>query len=243
MSAIIREGAKLNAAINKMAATGKEYRAIQHQVAVSTIFHAAEHGDARPMTAFFGYLSRGDQQLFRMYLRRVTHEVGGRWIDYSTSDGFLVVKTTDKADGANVAKRRRDVVNLSERLIACKEGDKWLPDVSGKATPIVPFHDPNPFRENMAVINDADALKAIRRFYKLAMGENVPANTRVQFSEAMKKELASAEERFERIAEATNAAEELSTLNVDGKPESKAARRRKAAQPEAKPEVPAAQPA
>ena len=61
MSAIIREGAKLNAAINKMAATGKEYRAIQHQVAVSTIFHAAEHGDARPMTAFFGYLSRGDQ--------------------------------------------------------------------------------------------------------------------------------------------------------------------------------------
>ncbi len=74
MFTIQKTNKTLSTAIKSYATAQGKLNDKAHVLAVSVIFHAAEHGDVRPLQAFYDTLTVNNQTSFKQYIRRIFTE-------------------------------------------------------------------------------------------------------------------------------------------------------------------------
>ena len=111
---IIRTESDLNREIGSFATLYSKTHAAAHKLMVSTLVHAAEHGQPAPLNRFFQILATNDKDAARLYIRRTfailggwdgtttvpqadmeTYKVNGAFLEYRTKEGFVVLSSKD----------------------------------------------------------------------------------------------------------------------------------------------------
>lgn len=88
-----------------LAVKGYKMNAVMmHHAACAVAFHAAQHGDPRPMNDLFKEMRENDKNGFRFWVGKLCtysfkqedgSEVSGQWLAYTKKDGFVVKKGTE----------------------------------------------------------------------------------------------------------------------------------------------------
>lgn len=83
--------AKLLEGVAKFQKLQQEFHDNAHVLAVSVLFHAAEHGDVRPLNNFFNVLAKNYQTALKLYWMRIQKENPEvNFLTYTTKEGFKV---------------------------------------------------------------------------------------------------------------------------------------------------------
>lgn len=88
-----------------LAVKGYKMNAVMmHHAACAVAFHAAQHGDPRPMNDLFKEMRENDKNAFRFWIGKLAtysvtmedkSEIQGQWLAYTKKDGFVVKKGTE----------------------------------------------------------------------------------------------------------------------------------------------------
>lgn len=101
----IRSGASGVNHLVGLAVKGYKMNAVMmHHAACAVAFHAADHGDPRPMNALFKEMRENDKNAFRFWVGKLSTytlvmedktEVIDNWLSYTKKDGFAVKPRTE----------------------------------------------------------------------------------------------------------------------------------------------------
>lgn len=96
--------AKLLDGIAKFKKLQDQFHDDAHVLAVSVMFHAAEHGDVRTMNNFYNVLSKNYQTAYKLYWARIAKEHPEvAFLTFNTKEGFKVKKDVEKEKTAFMA--------------------------------------------------------------------------------------------------------------------------------------------
>lgn len=85
--------------VNRFSKRSKSFHNDMHVLAVSVLFHAAEHGDCRPLDRFYNdALPRAYQVSFKLFVKRIMDPKGfdtGVWLTFERETFNIVSETTE----------------------------------------------------------------------------------------------------------------------------------------------------
>lgn len=89
-----------------------------HVLAVSVLYHAAAHGDTRPLQNFFNVLPKNFQTSLKLYWARIAKEHPEvDFLNYTTKEGFTVKK--------DVEKQKKAFMTFADDNLINPDGDKF----------------------------------------------------------------------------------------------------------------------
>jgi len=148
--------AELATRVKNFSKRSKMFHADMHQLAISVLFHAAEHGECTPLNSFFNdALPVSYQTSFKLFVKRCMDERGyatGEWLKFKGGLFSVMTGTTDERDA---------FMMLAEEEL-----------IDGK-----PFFDYDPIKEDK-IFNAAEVLKLLSNLVKKASKDDaeVPAD-------------------------------------------------------------------
>lgn len=187
MSEIIQDTKKLNQLITTTIRQGKTYRDNMHLAFISSLWHAAKHGQCAPLNRLFASFTSNDQTAARNFLRRVHAALGG--LDFSSYivDGEQEVIPAEVMNAAveagswlayNAKNKnfavKKDTVDVREAFETLADGSLIEPD--GEVWKR--FFDRNNLAE-LKAFGDAQFLKDMEAVEKKLAGDNARVDSQV----------------------------------------------------------------